>query len=156
MCLVAGYRKQLTDDVWSLRVVSKLILVFVFTVLVKWALVTCFQNVLQGLQFVKVVAQAVDPQCLFVALDGPAEVGFAWGKESERDGGVSGKKTWASSTFREAVVSVLPIRSRSSFFFSKTRGVRPSGMRSYTCDKVFSWWSSSSLAPTGKQEFMIS
>lgn len=50
---------------------------------------TGFQNVLQRLQFVQVVAQAVDPQSLFVALDGPAKVGFAWGKEGERDEGVS-------------------------------------------------------------------
>lgn len=78
MFAVSGQvRKKLTDDVWSLHVVSKLILIFIFAVLVKRALVACVQNVLQGLQFVKVVAQAVDPQSLFVALDGPAKVGFA-------------------------------------------------------------------------------
>lgn len=80
MCLALafpGFRKRLTDDVWSLYVVAELILRFIFTVLVERALVAGFQNVLQGLHFVQVVTQAVDPQSLFVALDGPAKVGFA-------------------------------------------------------------------------------
>lgn len=43
---------------------------------------------------------------------------------------------------------LLPMHSRSSFFFRMSRGLRPSGRRSYTWDKVFSCWSSSSLGPT--------
>lgn len=77
---------RLTDDVRSLRVVRELVLVLVFTVLVERALVAGLQNPLQKLEAVQAGAQAVDPQSLLVALDGPANVRFAYGPEIHQSG----------------------------------------------------------------------
>lgn len=74
--------KGLTDDVGSLCVVCELVLSLVFTVLVERALVAGLQNALQKLQLTQAGTQAVDPQSLLVALDGPTDVCFACGPKN--------------------------------------------------------------------------
>lgn len=79
-------KKRLTDNVWSLCVVWELILFFVFTVLVERALVAGLQNPMQKLKSVQAGTQAIDPEGLLVALDGPTDVCFAYGPKVQRSG----------------------------------------------------------------------
>lgn len=78
--------KGLTDDVGSLCVVCELVLSLVFAVLVERALVAGLQNALQELQLAQAGTQAVDPQSLLVALDGPTNVCFACGPKIQHSG----------------------------------------------------------------------
>lgn len=140
--------KRLTDDVGSLCVVRELVLIWVLAVLVERALVAGLQNRLQKLQRGQAGTQAVDPQSLLVTVDGPANVCSACAPKIQQSG--HRRRDTVERWSRQC--SRLPMHRRSSGCFRMSRGVRPSGRLSYTCDNVFSCWSSSSSGPTEHRE----
>ena len=78
--MTAKCQRSLTDDVGCLLVVCKVLLGVVLLKLPQRTLVTGLQDFVEEVQLAQVTAQAVDPQGLLVPHDGPAQVGFTWGR----------------------------------------------------------------------------